>query len=75
MRKYEFNEEEVRECVANCLVDQGCQSAKNVEGRGLCGRLWFVFADTFQGKVREDDGPVAIGFKVNANVELGGCMM
>ena len=75
MREDDFDEQEVREGVADRLVDELYEGAEGLEGRVLGGGLGFVFAETFERRVGEDDGAVAVGFEVDADVEFSGGVM
>lgn len=71
VREDDFDEEEVGEGVADGLVDEVDEGAEGFEGGALGGGLGFVFAEAFEGRVGEEDGAVAVGFKVDADVEFG----
>jgi len=72
VREDGFDEEEVRERVPDGLVDEVVAGLEGVEGGGLGGGFGFRFADGADGGAREDDGAVAVGLEVDANVESSG---
>ncbi len=39
------------------------------------GGLGLVFANALEGEVGEDDSAVAVGFKVDPDIEFGGCVV
>ena len=71
----DFDEEEVGEGVADGLVDEVDASAQDVEGFLLAGVAGLVLLDGVEGVVREDHGAVAVGFEIDTNVELFGCVV
>lgn len=75
MRKDDLDEEHVGEGVADGLVDEVDAGAEDGEGLGLAGVLGLVLCDLVEGVGREDDGAVAVGFEVDADVELLGCVV
>lgn len=70
--EHDFDEEEVGERVAHGLVDKVDAGAEDFEGFALAGVAGLVLLDGVEGVGGEDDGAVAVGFKVDANIELLG---
>ena len=71
VREDDFDKEEVGEGVADGLVDEADEGAERLQRGVLGGGLGFVFAEAFEGRVGEEDGAVAVGFEVDADVEFG----
>ena len=67
----DLDEQEVGEGVADGLVDEVGEGADDLDGGLLRGRLGCVFGDALERLVGEEDGAVAVGFEVDADVESG----
>lgn len=70
-----FNQEHVRDSITDRLVDQVSETLQTFN-RALLGRgLRLGALNGLQGVLRESNGTMAVGFKVNANVEAHGGMV
>lgn len=71
MEKNGLDEEEIADCVADRLVDEGSYRLE-VLLRGSGGGEEGSAADESGGRGGEEDGAVPVGFEVDADVEGGG---
>lgn len=72
MCENDFDEEEVGQGVANGLIDKVYAGAEDFEGFFLTRIAGFVGGNGVESVVGEDDGAVAVGLEVDADVELFG---
>lgn len=70
VREDDFGEEHVRQGVADRLVDEVDARAEGLQSVLLAGGFGLGVADDADGFVGEDDGAVAVGFEVDADVEV-----
>ena len=73
--QHHLDEQQVGQRVAHRLVDEVAERAQVLERCGLRRRLRLVRSHGAQRRGREDHGAVAIGLKVDANVEARGRVM
>ncbi|KND90179.1 hypothetical protein TOPH_05174 [Tolypocladium ophioglossoides CBS 100239] len=66
----DLDHEHVGDGVADGLVDEITNGGERLEGVLLCGRLRLLRPEDAHRLLGEDDGAVAVGLEVDANVEL-----
>ena len=69
VRQDGLDQEQIREGVADGLVDQLRQRRQRRERVSLRGRLRFVRCDGLERGGREEHGAVAVGFEIDADIE------
>lgn len=73
--KNSFDKEHVGDGITDRLVDQVSESLEALKGALLGRRLRLGVLNGLQGGLRESDGTVTVGFKVDANIEAQGRMV
>ena len=66
-----LNKKHIRQSISNSLVDQVVEREEGIQSVLLCRRLWLLGANGADSLLGEDDGAVAVGLKVDTDVELG----
>jgi hypothetical protein len=70
VREDDFDEKEIRERVADRLVDEVYAGLEHLESFFLARVAWLVFLNGVERIFRKDDGSVAISLEVDADIEL-----
>lgn len=75
MQQDSLDEQHVRECISDRLVDYVDESFQVCESLGFRGVRGRVGRDCRERSWREEDGSVSVRFEVNSNVVRGGSVV